>query len=334
MANDDTKTREAHFYSEHPIMAGILIAIVSVFAGSLLGGNNAQSEMVDELAARFDSVDENMSLNEALEKAYGDYRIVESELNALKEDEASKKVLANARSDWDSGDHAGALAKLAAVSNKSGDCALAYADYSTQYVDEVLAQAGELSKTMNYEEAKSVLEAASTKVMDDSLIEERLAELSKYNMVPLSNLTVAASSGFEAAKGLQKDTAGNTYSPDSTIKGRSYSKETPAHISYYIGKKYKTLTGVVSAAYSESPETYSNSESRVEIRASVEGSGDVVLWEKEVVTLTTAPVDLSSDAIDLDGYDWLEFRVYSTGKNSGRGIPVLMSGMKLISLSN
>lgn len=123
MADKDSSTRESRFYANHPIIFGILFAIIPCLLSAYLGDLHGQSAMVGELSKRFDSVEESMSLNEALESAYRDYANAEAELNALKDEEAGKQVLADATAAWDSGKHEEALTSLSKASKKSGDCA-------------------------------------------------------------------------------------------------------------------------------------------------------------------------------------------------------------------
>lgn len=124
MADKDSNSKESRFYAKHPVIFGILFAIIPCLLTAYLGDLHGQSEIVDELSKRFDSVEESMSLNDALESAYKDYANVEAELNALKDEEAGKQVLADARAAWDSGKHEEALTSLQKASKKSGDCAV------------------------------------------------------------------------------------------------------------------------------------------------------------------------------------------------------------------
>lgn len=157
-----------------------------------------------------------MSLNDALESVYKDYANAEAEPNALKDGEAGKQALADARVAWDSGKHAEALASLSKTSKKSGDCAIAFAEYSSNYADEVLAQANELALSKKHDEAKSVLKTASKVVKDPARINELLDQLDGVSEVGFTSLTVASSDCFELIEGSQKDTAGNSYSSDNT----------------------------------------------------------------------------------------------------------------------
>ena len=314
MADKDSVSKESRFYAKHPVIFGILFAIIPCLLTAYLGDLHGQSEIVDELSRRFDSVEESMSLNDALESAYKDYANVEAELNALKDEEAGKQVLANARAAWDSGKHEEALTSLQKASKKSGDCAVAFADYSSGYTDEVLAKADELVSSKKYDEAKSVLKAASKIVKDPARINDLLDELDGVSEVALTSLTVASSDRFELIEGSQKDTAGNSYSSDDTWVGRPLSADSPSVISFYI----------------EDTSILKDYEARLELRGSVDGSDSKVIWQKDHITMNTAPTDIPSNEIDLSDFDWLEFRVYSTKGYTGNGIPVLLSSVKLI----
>lgn len=90
MADIDSNSKESRFYAKHPVIFGILFAIIPCLLTAYLGDLHGQSEIVDGLSKRFDSVEESMSLNDALESAYKDYANVEAELNALKDEEAGK----------------------------------------------------------------------------------------------------------------------------------------------------------------------------------------------------------------------------------------------------
>ena len=307
-----------------------MLAIIPCLLSAYLGELHGQSVMVGELSKRFDSVEESMSLNEALESAYRDYANAEAELNALKDVEAGKQVLADATAAWDSGKHEEALTSLSKASKKSGDCAVAFAEYSSTYTEEVLAKANELVSSKKYDDAKSVLKAASKIVKDPARINDLLDELEGVSEVALTSLTVASSSRFELIEGSQKDTAGNSYSSDDAWVGRPNSADFPSVISFYIGKKYRSLNGKIAVEYVEDTSYLKDYEARFELRGSVDGSESKVIWQKDHITMNSAPTDIPSGEIDLSEYDWLEFRVYSTKGYAGNGIPVLLSNVKLI----
>ena len=330
MADKDSNTKESRFYAKHPVIFGILFAIIPCLLTAYLGDLHGQSEIVGELSKRFDSVEESMSLNDALESAYKDYANAEAELNDLKDEEAGKQVLADARAAWDSGKHEEALTSLKKASKKSGDCAVAYAEYSSTYTDEILANANELVSSKKYDEAKSILKAASKIVKDPARINELLDELDGVSKVALTSLTVASSDSFKLIEGSQKDNAGNSYSPDDTWVGRTFRVDSPAAISFYIGKKYRSLNGKIAVEYLEDTSSLKDYEARFELRGSVDGSESKVIWQKDSITMNTAPTDIPSDEIDLSEFDWLEFRVYTTKGYNGTGIPVLLSDVKLI----
>ncbi|RGJ84639.1 hypothetical protein DXD42_00625 [Collinsella sp. TM04-9] len=233
MADKDSSTKESRFYANHPIIFNLLLAIIPCLLSAYLGELHGQSVMVGELSKRFDSVEESMSLNEALESAYRDYANAEAELNALKDVEAGKQVLADATAAWDSGKHEEALTSLSKASKKSGDCAVAFAEYSSAYTDEILAKANELVSSKKYDDAKSVLKAASKIVKDSARINDLLDELEGVSEVASTSLTVASSNCFELIEGSQKDTAGNSYSSDDTWVGRPYNADSPSVISFY-----------------------------------------------------------------------------------------------------
>ena len=90
------------------------------------------------------------------------------------------------------------------------------------------------------------------------------------------------------------------------------------------------MNGKIAVEYVENTSNLKDYEARFELRGSVDGSDSKVLWQKDHITMNTAPTDIPSDEIDLSEFDWLEFRVYSTKGYAGNGIPVLLSNVKLI----
>ena len=82
--------------------------------------------------------------------------------------------------------------------------------------------------------------------------------------------------------------------------------------------------------YVEDTSILKDYEARLELRGSVDGFDSKVIWQKDHITMNTAPTDIPSNEIDLSDFDWLEFRVYSTKGYTGNGIPVLLSSVKLI----
>lgn len=90
------------------------------------------------------------------------------------------------------------------------------------------------------------------------------------------------------------------------------------------------MNGKIAVEYVEDTSILKDYEARLELRGSVDGSDSKVIWQKDHITMNTAPTDIPSNEIDLSDFDWLEFRVYSTKGYTGNGIPVLLSNVKLI----
>ena len=90
------------------------------------------------------------------------------------------------------------------------------------------------------------------------------------------------------------------------------------------------MNGKIAVEYVEDTSILKDYEARLELRGSVDGSDSKVIWQKDHITMNTAPTDIPSNEIDLSDFDWLEFRFYSTKGYTGNGIPVLLSSVKLI----
>ena len=90
------------------------------------------------------------------------------------------------------------------------------------------------------------------------------------------------------------------------------------------------MNGIIAVEYLDDTSSLKDYEARFELRGSIDGSESKVIWQKDRITMNTAPADIPSDEIDLSEFDWLEFRVYTTRGYAGNGIPVLLSNVKLI----
>lgn len=324
-----------NFGSKHPLIFALITAAVTgaVTAGvsGVITNAQTQSAAVEEIARRFDAVEETMSFNEALETVYEEYSQAKKELEDVRSDDDGRKAVAEADVKWAAGDYSGALTVLRAAAD-SPTAYEKYCEYSTQYVSIVLGQAREAKANRDFDGAERILNGACGLVVDDSQLRKELDALQHRTTKKLGEMTAGDSSHFEEAKEVQKDTVGNSYSPDNTFLLEATRKESHGFASFYLGGEYSTMGGVIAVSDKSSKNDQNPYAARFEVRGKTKSGGESVLWSSGLLTRTTAPVVLPD--IDVSGIEWLEVRAYwDDGRDTYNGITVILDGFEFFDAS-
>lgn len=321
---------EERISRRHPIkiavVTGLITAVAGAVAGSLVTNYLQGGQIVAEIARRFDFVDESGSLNDALESLYAELDAREGQIEQLESDDAGQRAVASAKGKWDAGEQVDALSILRDAAGGSSQAYAAYVDYSSQYVDMVLAQVDSLVEDRDYDGANSLLDEAIGVVEDPSRLEERRGDVSGTSVKRLSEIKIGDSQRFEAVEGRQEDTAGNAYAPENVFVATPYPNDDYAFGTFYLGGQYSALRGNY-AVSDETPEG-GDKQGTIEIRLR-KGSSEEVAWTSPLLGRSSTPGDIPE--IDLAGVDWIEIRCYRQEPYGGNGVHILLSGIELYS---
>lgn len=172
----EAESPEERVNRRHPatmaIITGCITAIVGAVVGGLVTDYLQGSQIVSEIARRFDFVDEKGSLTDALESLYAELDAREDQIQQLKSDDAGQRAVALAEEKWNAGEYAEALSVLSEASDSSSQAYAKYLSYSSQYSDIVLAQVDDLIQGNDYDGASSLLDEAIEVLGDSDLLGE------------------------------------------------------------------------------------------------------------------------------------------------------------------
>lgn len=326
----DGESPEERINKRHPVKVAIVTGSVTAVIGAVAGGlvtNYLQGDhIVEEIARRFDFVDESGSLNDALESLYAELDAREDRIQKLESDDVGQRAVASAKGSWDAGEYVEALETLAAVANESSQAYAAYVEYSSQYVEIVLERVEDLTEARDYDEANALLDEAIEVVEDPVRLEGRRGDVSEVAVKRLDEIKIGDSRRFEVVEGRQEDTAGNAYAPDNVFIVTPDAGESYAYGTFYLGGEYSALRGKY-AVSDETPEG-GDRQGTIEIRLR-KGSSEEVAWTSPVLGRSSTPGDIPE--IDLTGVDWLEVRGYRQEPYGGTGVHILLPGIELYS---
>lgn len=170
----------------------------------------------------------------------------------------------------------------------------------------------------------------SEEIDESKEIEDNYADVVEEVLVPdteaqptavyLDNLKVTESHGFYENENTAEDTVGNIYSAHTVTIGNVGVLDTggDAYAMYYLGGKYKTLTGTIA----------------VNDRTREEGSGEIlifcddnVIYQTGAVGRATAPISLPN--LNIEGCQWLKISEPTYNGQWDKDINFILSDWKL-----
>lgn len=176
------------------IISAIVSAIVTGLFSVLifhLGNFSTQKSIVESLSKYFDSVNKEMSYEQALEIIYKENKNIKEKNESLNKmlDEMQDKIgklsssdeineiIKNATEFWDNSNYNQSLILLNNSKEKSSDIESLYKQYSDEYVDYIITQANSLILEGKYEEAINCITEVLPIVSDDSLLKQKIEDI-------------------------------------------------------------------------------------------------------------------------------------------------------------
>lgn len=301
------------------IIGAVIGAIITGLFSLLifhLGNFSTQKSIVESLSVRFDSVDQKMSYEQALEIIYqereNDKKEIESlntqlsDLNTKIIDQQAKidqqnsteevnKIIKNATEYWNNSDFVQSLTLLKNSKTQSEDIKTLYEQYSNEYVISLLNQADELISERDYNAAVEILKEGTVLVSDNRMLNEKIDTINNKPTALLSNLTPVSGEIKSIWNVREKDNYGNTYTSGICLH-QSYNKA--AHVVYSLDGKYTTLTGkfVLDEASKNTDGNY------VLYAYSLKDGNMSLIYTSPILSTATRPINVEinvSDVMDL-----------------------------------
>lgn len=327
---------------------GALITVVGSILVFVLGNFSTQDSIVESLSVRFDSVDNTMSYEQALqaiyeeveqlktdntslEKSLGEsntnYSTLQSEnenllleIESLKNANNRSEQIVLAESYASTGNYEVAIPILNEITEKSEDINALLKEYITNYESSIISNAESLANNGNYDEATTLINEA-LKIVPDSpaLLDKKNTVTPKYLVDTVEcykseNLWRLDSREYMKMSGKSYKHAIFTQQSDAVASmfNRSYS----ANAFYNLDGKYTQLSGIVGHIDFSGSGTIGENDGGQVYDAEITVWGD----DKEICTISLSANDTATSFNEsIEGVNILEFRVKCSG-NSKVGI--------------
>ena len=326
------------------VVGAIITGLFSVLIFHL-GNFSTQDSIVEALSVRFDSVDESMSYEQALQAVYeeveqlkvnsttleksidesnADYSTLQSEnenlqaeIESLKNKDNRIEQIALAESYASSGNYEIAIPILNEITEKTEDVNALLKDYITNYEASVISNAESLAINGNFDEATALIDEA-LKIVPDSqmLLDKKNTVTPKYLVDTVEcykseNLWRLDSKEYMKMSGKSYKHAIFTQQSDTVASmfNRAYS----ANAFYNLDGKYSQLSGIVGHI------DFSGSGTIGENDGGQVYDAEITIWgdDKEICTISLSANDTAKEFnYSVEGVHILEFRVKCTGNSS------------------
>lgn len=314
------------------VIGAILTGIFSIGL-SIAEKDSIEKYTVDTLAGYFDSVDKDMSYEDALKFIYEDLKEKKEENKALKNELDSLKVQVNtyennesaiesAKAFADLGKYSTALTILNDVADKTPEMQILIADYSKKYENQIIEQADSLKGDNKYDEALDFINEALVVFPDSQILKNKQKDIEGSYPQNMTDVVPAYQSGGNPYKEYSAQKSGGTeyftmggvkYTNGMTFSADKNIFDDVSWAIYNLNNEYSTLEFVVCHVDG----TDNGSENTLHIFY------DGVLKEE----ISLAP-DMSPKSISLNvsGVVQLKLQVYPSGIDHplyGLGNPIL-----------
>lgn len=321
--------------SHNSIKASVISSIAGAVVGAIITGgisvfinisnqDTIKKNTVETLSVYFDSVDKDMSYEDALQTIYKENENLNVEINNLKtqlnnaEDQINQqnsqeeinKVIQNATDYWNNSDYVQALTFLKNSKSKSADIESLYEKYSTEYSNNLLLQADSLVTERKRDEAIKLLKEGSILVSNNKEINDKISEINSKPVALLSNLVPVSGTNNDEQYNTwdiaAQDNYGNKYASGIYLRQRYNDK---ARLVYALDNKYTTLTGKFVLS-----EDSKNTDGNYILYAYTLVNGEMnILYESPILTTATRPIDVE---INVSNVTDLVLEVYDPNKMS------------------
>jgi len=327
---------------------GALITGVISFLIFILGNFSTQDSIVESLSVRFDSVDTNMSYEQALQAIYeeveqlkvnnatleksinesktdnatlqSENEHLQSEIDSLKNASNRSEQIALAESYASSGNYEVAIPILNEITEKTEDVNALLKEYCKNYETSIISNSESLANNGNYDEAINIIDEA-LKIIPSSqiLLNEKENITPKYlteivecykanNMYSIKNREPIKMTGNNYGNGI--------YSETIDVANMMFNGSYSAYAFYNLDGKYKQLSGIIGHI------DFSGSGSITEHDAGQVYDAEVSIWgdDKEIITIKLSSNDKAINFNkSIEGVEILEFQIKCSG-NSKVGI--------------
>lgn len=304
---------------------GAFITVIGSILVFVLGNFSTQSTIeektVETLSGYFDTVDKDMSYEQALQTIYkeneslkieiGSYKsqidILNQEIEQQTSSEEITKIIESATNYWNNLDFTQSLSILKTSKFISSDIQLLYEQYSNEYISNLLSQANDLLYNNKRNEAINLLENGSELVYDNQVLNNKIDEINNNQPIKISDLEVFYENSsrpslmhFEDFNGeYKKDNLSNIHN-----SGLLFSVFADANLyrEYMLNQKYSTLNGVFSITY-PSRNHYTNA------YICIYGD-DELIYQSDVITGGVEPIQISN--LDISNVKKLKIEINSS----------------------
>lgn len=325
-----------------------LAGIASSFYFHWDAKRSTENKIVEALSERYESVDKEMSYEQALQAVDKDIKKLENdkstlqsensdlnskntmlnekisdlehEIDALKKDISYSDKIAQAETYAASGNYEVAIPVLNSIPEKSEDIVALLKDYTEHYEISIVTSAEALANDGNFNEAVNLIDEA-LKIIPNSqiLLDKRDNVTPKYLVDTIEcykaeNLWLLDSK--ENMKMSGKSYRHAIFSQSSDVVGSMFNSPYSASAFYNLDSKYSQLSGIVGHIdFSGSGTIGENNGGQVD-------DAEITIWgdDKEICIITLLSNDTAEDFnVSVAGVDILEFRI-KCGGNSKVGI--------------
>ncbi len=313
-----------------------LFSLLIFYLGNFSTQETLENSIVETLSIRFDSIDKDMSYDQALETIYkehenaikeisnlqtqiDEYNVKVSELNNQinekqllinnqNSQEEIDRIIQAATEYWNNSDYIQALTLLKNSITKSVDIEIVYKQYSDEYKNLLLLQAESLIAERKKEEAIDILKEGSLLIADNNEINNKIDEISNKPSALLCNLVpISGTDSYEQYDIWDissQDNYGNKYSSGICLKQKYNEK---VHLVYALNGQYTILTG-----YFVLSEADKNTDGNYVLYAYTLVNGEPkLLWESTPLSTATRPIPVE---INVSGVMDLVIEVYDPSK--------------------
>jgi len=330
------------------IISGIIVAVITAIATGLVTNYLTKKDIIEAISARFDSVDESMSYQQALQIVYEDMKqlktdnsnlqksiddsnnnntalqseniSLQSEIDSLKKANNRSEQIALAESYASSGNYEVAIPILNEISEKTEDVNALLKEYTTNYEASIISSVESLAKDGYYEEAIDLIDGALKIVPDSQTLLDKKDNITPKYLVDTvdcyksENLWLLDSREYIKMSGKSYKHA--IFSQMSDTVASMFNQAYSASAFYNLDGKYTQLSGIVGHI------DFSGSGTIGENDAGQVYDAEITIWgdDKEICTITLSANDTAKSFNEsIEGVNILEFRVKCNG-NSKVGI--------------
>ena len=321
-------------------VATILGVLASVFF-YVDAKQSTEHKIVEALSERYESVDREMSYEQALEavdrdiqtlandktslqlensKLENEVSLLEEEIKSLEEEIDRSEKIARAESYAASGNYEVAIPTLNSISEKTEDVVALLNDYTVNYEESIATNAESLARNWNFDEAITLIDEALKIVPNSQVLLRMKRDITPKYLVETiechkaENLWLLDSKEYIKMSG--KSYRHAIYSEQSDIVSSMFNNAYSAFAFYNLDGRYSQLSGIVGNIDFSGSGTIGKQDGGQVYAAEITIWGD----EQEIATINLSPDDATKDFnVPISGVKILEFRV-KCGGNSKVGI--------------